>query len=65
MFSAFSKAITTLFTMVNDFLEAFGSLARVAKDTAGQYEDEARVTRAAAQLELNKQLKLTNKISVN
>lgn len=61
MFTSFSKSVTTLFTMINDFLEALGSIARVAKDTAGAYEDEARATRAAQQIELNKQLKLTSK----
>lgn len=61
MFTAFSNFITTLFNMFNNFALALNSVSMVARETAGAYEDESRATRAAQQVEINKQLKLANK----
>ena len=36
-------------------------MASVAEETAGAFADESRANRAAQQIELNKQLKLTSK----
>lgn len=65
MFKAFNAFLTTLFTALNSLALAFGHMASVAEETAGAFADESRTNRAAQQLELNKQLKLTTKASAN
>ena len=62
MFKAFNAFLTTLFTGLNSLAMAFGHLAGWAEESAGSFADEARMNRAQQQLELNKQLKLTNKV---
>lgn len=61
MFKAFNAFVITLFTGLNSLAMAFGHLCGWAEETAGSFADESRATRAAQQIELNKQLKLTNK----
>ena len=65
MFKALNAFLTTLFTALNNLALALNSMSTVARETAGAFEDESRANRAAAQLELNKQLKLTTKTSAN
>lgn len=61
MFKAFNAFLTTLFTAFNSLALALNHMASVAEETAGAFADESRANRAAQQIELNKQLKLTNK----
>ncbi len=59
MFKAFNAFITTLFTSLNSLAQAFGHITGWAEETAGAFADEARNNRAAQQIELNNQLKLS------
>lgn len=59
MFKAFNAFITSLFTSLNSFALALGHIASWTEESAGSFADEARISRAAQQVELNKQLKLT------
>lgn len=61
MFKAFNAFITTLFTALNSFALALGHIASWTEESAGSFADEARNSRAAQQIELNKQLKITAK----
>ncbi len=61
MFKSFNAFVTTLFTALNSFAQALGHIASWTEESAGAFADEARTNRAAQQIELNKQLKLTNK----
>ena len=59
MFKAFNTFLTTLFTALNSLALTLLNLATWAEETSGAVTDESRANRAAAQLELNKQLKLS------
>ena len=61
MFKALNTFLITLFTAFNSFALALGHIASWTEESAGSFADEARINRAAQQLELNKQLKLTTK----
>lgn len=61
MFKAFNAFITTLFTAFNNFAMALNHISKWTEESAGSFADEARANRAAQQIELNKQLKITAK----
>lgn len=61
MFKALNVFLTTLFTALNSFALTLLNVATWTEETTGAFTDEARMNRAAQQIELNKQLKLTNK----
>ena len=63
MFKALNVFLTTLFTACNSAAITLLNIFTWTEETTGAFTDEARMNRAAQQIELNKQLKLTNKAS--
>ena len=59
MFKALNAFLTTLFTAFNSAAISLLNIFTWTEETTGAFVDEARMNRAAQQIELNKQLKLS------
>ena len=58
MFKAINQFFITLFTACNSFAMGLNHLAGWTEEVAGAFADEARINRAAATAQLNKDLKI-------
>lgn len=58
MFKALNQFLITLFTAFNSIAHAILHMAKWGEETAGAFADEARIGRAAATAQLNRDLKI-------